>query len=160
VRLDTRALAGATTVANGDGHLLTLSPQLFEAGGFTRVGLFANGGVQVTADVDFDLGAYGEIDIGAGEVDISGKLRAADGRIAVNALPTVSTGNDATALSLKRGRCTRHPGSLGQRQRGARAGQRRGRGALGHRRRRGRAHRHRLAGSRARQPHRRRRRCT
>jgi filamentous hemagglutinin len=103
VRLDTRALAGATTVAKGDGHLLTLSPQLFEAGGFTRVGLFANGGVQVTADVDFDLGAYGEIDIGAGEIDISGKLRAADGRIAVNALPTVSTGNDATALSLNAG---------------------------------------------------------
>ncbi|MCC6706438.1 MAG: filamentous hemagglutinin family protein [Gammaproteobacteria bacterium] len=103
VRLDAHAAPGASTSFKDDGALLTVSPRLFKDGGFERVGIFANGRVSVPGDVSLDLGAYGEMAIGAGVVEIAGTLSAADGRIDINVLPTLTTGNDATALTLTPG---------------------------------------------------------
>ena len=103
VRLDVRAAAGARTISTVEGETLEVSPDLFKRGGFSRGGIFANGRVTVPRDTALELEAYGEFAVGAGVIDIAGRINAPGGRITMNAIPTVATGSDATALTLLRG---------------------------------------------------------
>ena len=103
VQLDVGVRTGATTVVNADGALLRVSPHLIDDGGFDRVGIFANGRVSVARNIALELGAFGEFLVGAGVVDVSGKVTAPAGRITMNAIPTINTANDTTSLTLARG---------------------------------------------------------
>jgi len=103
VCLDVDVASGANTVVTATGTRLDVSPAVFSDGGFDRAEIFANGRVTLARGTALELGAFGQFNVGAGAIEIAGSVKSAAGQIAMNAIPTVRIGNDATALTLAPG---------------------------------------------------------
>ncbi len=103
VHLSADVTDGAQTRDTAAGAQLEVSPTLFSDGHFGRAEIFANGRITVPRGTQVDVGAFGAFNLGAGEIAIGGTIASAGGRIAMNVVPTVSTSNEATALTLEAG---------------------------------------------------------
>jgi len=68
---------------------LNLSPQMLQDSGVTRLGLFSDGTVTIGGDQTLALAAGGELVIGAGAVNIDGKVTAPSGRIDITSRPAL-----------------------------------------------------------------------
>ena len=92
VRLSANAGRGATTVESARGGELRLSPALFRDGHFGRVFIFANGHISLARGTAFDVGPFGEFELGANGIDIGGTVTSAGGRIAMTTVTTATSG--------------------------------------------------------------------
>jgi filamentous hemagglutinin family protein len=94
----------ATTALPGIvGETVLLDERLLEAGGFASLVVRVNGAVELPADLQLDLPAFGAIDIRAGAVDVAGDIVAPGGRIALAATRTVGSAPLAGALTIRSG---------------------------------------------------------
>ncbi|HKD54539.1 MAG TPA: filamentous hemagglutinin N-terminal domain-containing protein, partial [Steroidobacteraceae bacterium] len=80
-----------------------IRPELFGAGGFSYLQLFANGRVSLPADVSLQLPQGGGVAITAGAIDLLGSARAASGSVALTATPTVDIVQGSTDATLTLG---------------------------------------------------------